>query len=574
MALFDMDSFYGRMLTSQPPPLVEADDSSQYYQNSPVLRAVGVKGSDVYTAAGVENALLALSVQLVRGVHPETVSQRVTEALKSSSSRQTLEDIFVLLFQTRDIRGGKGERDASMAMWNALLTCEETKALALNLMDLIPHYGCWQDMFKLPSVAWPRMLDIMEKQFQADELAACDGTSKVSLLAKWMPREGQPMVHYCAARLVPGPMFSGTRMKLYRKRVAALNRLIQTVEVKMCSTTDEWSSIDPSRVPGRAVKKYTKAFLNEIGTTKKGERVRSGLRHPNSEDRMACREHFQNYFSEAATGTVKAKGADTLFPHEVVKKAMDLLRNDTGSEEEKNSLRGVWRQMVEVAKAAGGLGKSLAMCDYSGSMQSSGSNGDTPYWVSMALGLLISEVTTAEFKGLMLTFASNPTFHRFPEGDLFKKLDSIRVTMAQGTSTDFRAAMRLVLEVLKAKNVKPGEEPENLIVLTDMNWDQASNYEKSATWQTHVEITRAEFERYGWKMPTIVIWNIASTSPDFHAQSTSEGVAMISGWSPTLFKVLQTQGPAGMTPQLALRIQLDDARYDLVRERVRAFLST
>ena len=384
------------------------------------------------------------------------------------------------------------------------------------------------------------------------------------------------MVHYCAARLVPGPMFSGTRMKLYRKRVAALNRLIQTVEVKMCSTTDEttWSSIDPSRVPGRAMKKYTRAFLNELGTKRKDERVRSGLRNPNSEDRMACREHFQNYFSEAAAGTVKAKGADTLFPHEVVKKAMDLLRNDEGSEDDKNSLRGVWRQIVEVAKAGGGLGKSLAMCDYSGSMQSSGSNGDTPYWVSMALGLLISEVTTSEFKGLMLTFASNPTFHRFPEGDLFKKLDSIRVTMGQGLSTDFRAAMRLILEVMKAKNVRPGEEPENLIVLTDMNWDQASNYEKSSAWQTHVEITRAEFQSYGWKMPTIVIWNIASTSPDFHAQSTTEGVAMISGWSPSLFKVLQTQGPAGMTPATALRIQLDDARYDLVRERVRGFLSS
>jgi len=206
-------------------------------------------------------------------------------------------------------------------------------------------------------------------------------------------------------------------------------------------------------------------------------------------------------------------------------------------------------------------------------MQSSGSNGDTPYWVSMALGLLISEVTTAEFKNLMLSFDSTPTFHRFPEGDLFQKLGSILPTMGQGLSTDFRAAMRLVLEVLKAKNVKPGEEPENLIVLTDMNWDQASDYQKSAAWETHVEITRTEFKRNGWKMPTIVIWNIASTSPDFHAQSTTEGVAMISGWSPSLFKVLQTQGPSGVTPATALRIQLDDPRYDLVRERVRAFLS-
>jgi hypothetical protein len=268
--------------------------------------------------------------------------------------------------------------------------------------------------------------------------------------------------------------------------------------------------------------------------------------------------------------------------------------------EEKNSLIGVWNQMVKDAKEGGGLGRSLAMCDFSGSMQSSGSNGDTPYWVSMAMGLLISEVTTKEFKDVFLTFDSSPQFHYLPKGDIFQRVASISGHLAQGTSTDFQKAMDLVLARCKRERVKPGEEPENLIVLTDMNWDQACGSDtaglytgnryrhvvKTDTWQTHVEMIRESFKRAGedmWgseadgglgglKMPRIVIWNIAATSTDFHARADTEGVVMLSGWSPSLFKVLQKEGVVIQTPYQALRCQLDDERYDPVRERVEKWL--
>ena len=69
-------------------------------------------------------------------------------------------------------------------------------------------------------------------------------------------------------------------------------------------------------------------------------------------------------------------------------------------------------------------------------------------------------------------------------------------------------------------------------------------------------------------MPTIVIWNIAATSADFHAKADTEGVVMLSGWSPNLFKVLQTEGIVQWTPYQALRAQLDDPRYDPVRKEV------
>jgi len=569
---------------------------------------VGTKGSDVYTSTGVADPMVALSALLVRGADPSCLAKAVIDAI---SDKKSLEDIMVLLFQTRDIRGGKGEREVFLELFRIFLTEDSTRELALNLIDLIPEYGCWNDLFKLQArypLATSRISEIIRLQFIKDELAlASEPEPKLSLLAKWMPREGHPGAIEMAGLLTPGPMFYAMRMKYYRKRVSALNKAIKTVEIKMCSKN--WADIEPSAVPGRASKKYSRAFLNLVGTKKDQVKPKNILRHPHDADRMACREHFQEYNSKTATGEIVAKGAETIFPHEIVKKAVsmgawcescdpyDTECSCKASLGERNQLVGVWKAMVEAAKAGGGLGRSLAMCDFSGSMANSGRNHDLPYWVSMALGLLISEVTTDEFKNTFLTFDSVPIMHMLPEGDIFDKIFSFigrHFNIGQGLSTDFQKAMDLILQQCKDKRVKPGQEPENLIVLTDMAWDQAcgssefSDYSgnayrnvlKTAPWQTHVEMIRESFKRAGedmWgegqglKMPTIVIWNIAATCQDFHAKADTEGVVMLSGWSPSLFKVLQTKGVVQLTPTEALRIQLDSVRYDLVRKRCNKF---
>lgn len=569
----------------------------------------GIKGSDVYNASVIENPLVSLSALLTRGADEMAIKKMVNQIL-SESTQKDLEDLIVLAFQTRDIRGGKGERDLSRYIFEALLNNSDYSKLTITLLDLVPEYGCWQDLFKLASTtqALDKVCDIVKKQINSDDAAleirkkstwGGEQMPQISLLAKWMPREGDKLANEMATILIPGNMFHGTRMKLYRKKISTLNKAINTVEIKMCGK--EWSSIPPNTVPGRALNNYVKAFLNEQLSKRK---IRyTSLRHPEDQDRMACRENFKKHFSDIAKGKLVAKGADTLFPHEVIKKAVNILEESCNCQcdsditcdnhTECQYLNGVWTSMVNAAKESGGLGRSLAMCDFSGSMHS-GTTGDTPYWVSMALGLLISEVTTNEFKNTFLTFDSNPRLHKLPDTkDLFTKLRSFdpRI-MSQGTSTDFQKAMDLVLEQCKASRVKPGDEPERLIVLTDMAWDlacgsaeysaytgnQYRHVVKTDTWQTHIEMIRESFKRAGedmwgvaWKMPTIVIWNIAASCKDFHATATTPGVVMLSGWSPSLFKILQTEGT--ISPQKALHFQLDNERYDPVRVRIGEFYS-
>jgi hypothetical protein len=507
-----------------------------------------------------------------------------------------------LLFQNRDVRGGKGERASTALMWEYML--EHHKEDALKMLTLLPEYGSWRDLFHLttcvPAVV-PVVLDLVEKQLAKDLDDAAQG-KPISLLAKWIPREDRQsdLAKLIAKRLFPYEVRPSSRMKTYRQKISALNRALKTTEIAMCS--HDWASIEPARVPGRCLQKHMKALLNEPGNKKNMVHVRraNNLRHPEDEDRMECRAHFQQFFKDAKEGKVTVNAANVVYPHELIKKIVKSMKEtynhrdgvtlaeDDLSVDEKNGLLAQWAALVKDAREAGGLGRSLAMCDFSGSMQSSGKNGDTPYWVSMAMGLLISELTTEEFKDTFLTFDSNPMLHRLAKGDVFEKIASIG-HVGQGLSTDFQKAMDLVLSNMKATRCKPGQEPDNLIVITDMNWDQAcasdqrSRYTdhsyrhvvKTAPWQTHIQMIREAFKRAGEDMwgvpfvpPRIVVWNVASTSSDFHATADTEGVVMLSGWSPSLFKNLLKGDIRSMTSLEMLRITLDDERYKPVREKL------
>jgi len=555
----------------------------------------GVKGSDVYTSSG--EPLLDLSVKMVRGADKSEVS-RIVAHLMESPTPLVVEDTYVLAFHTRAIRGGKGERELFSHVLSALV--EARPELTLAVMDLVPGFGSWGDLCRLaescPGLR-ARSVELFKSQLERDQTDADAGVGSLSLAAKWAPREGKshhPLAVELAKLMFPAdPKRS---LALYRKLLSSLNARLKTVETMMCG--GRWAEIQPKAVPGRAGKLYARALLNLVGTKREGESVacedRDKLRRPEDADRMACREHFVTHFALAKEGKAVVHGCDTLFPHEVVQKAR--MQGPQLSESERSQLIAVWRSMVDKAKALGGLKRTIFMSDFSGSMGDAHSTGATPYWVSMGLGMLGAEVSEGAFHNRLMTFDSTPTWHTFPEGgDLFSKLETLAPHIGQGTSTDFQKAMDLVLATLKAQRVQPGDEPENLVVLTDMGWDQAAasngqgaftgntyrHHVKTAPWQTHVEMIRESFKRAGedmwgegrgFAMPRIVIWNLASTySSDFHATADTPGVALLSGWSPALFEVLQSEGPRELTPMEVLRIELTNPRYDVVRERVRAF---
>jgi hypothetical protein len=534
--------------------------------NTPTVK-VGINGADVYTEEGVGDYRVSLFTMLNRGLNGDYIQEYVTKVFNRGVVEE-MRDMFVMAFQSRDIRGGKGERKLFYDFMRALY--KHDKEMVRVVLSLIPEYGCWRDMWELlkyvPELKH-NIFNIVVKTFKEDLASHQQGKSKLSLLAKWLPREKSGMYPGLAleiARYIYANVTSEHKCIIkYRKDVSMLNKVLKTVEINMCGRS--WKEIKPEGVPGRCLKLHTKAFLNERLKKKDMDKSEEKLRYPDDEDRLQCRLNFQDFIQGLSTGEKKAHGANVVMPHELVVKALNCYT----SQDELSINQGQWESIREDTLKLGGLGKSLPMCDFSGSMSG------LPKLISLALGILVSEINHASFKDHIITFDSDPKWHSFSGKKTLKdKLDSINDNLGQGTSTNFFKACMCILDKMKEHKVPIGEEPEDLIVLTDMGFDSTKE-RRSDKWSTQLELIRDKFDKASkevwgtdgraWKVPRIVIWNLSAKFTDFHAKADQEGVVQLSGWSPSMLKALQKGGVQVMTPYQGMRSVLDDTRYDAVR---------
>ena len=533
----------------------------------------GVKGSDVHSTTG--NDLVDFYTMLNRGLSKDKIESSVMKIM-STDNQEIKKNLMILAFQTRDIRGvGKGERD----LFFNIIKLDVMKDMVSKCLSLIPEYGRWDDLFQPEIFAMHKnqILGIVKTQLETDEKNLKED-KPISLLAKWLPREHKSTpedIVIALANHITG-FTEKKSLMYYRKRVSALNKKINTVESMMCSK--HFADIDPEKVSGRAKKNYSKAFLNlpVKNSNKFGRKQVSIL-----PDRIECAEHFKTFNSRAAKGEVKMKGANVVYPHELVAKILDS-SNDF-SEPELDAIEGQWCSIVEDMRVHCPMLKNfLAMIDCSGSMMG------IPIQVSIALGLLIAELNTGPFKNTVMTFDSTPTLLKFTTTGLVNRIREIR-HLAQGLSTDFQAAYNLIIKHF----IEFGRFSDvTLVVLTDMGFDQAcgagqANYitgnvntcaVKTKAIESHIQIARRAFvmqselingDGQGCKPPQIVIWNLRETYSDFQATSEECGVMNMSGWSPSILKVLGSQGFADAasmnTPVTALKAILDNPCYDKVR---------
>lgn len=545
--------------------------------SAPETTKQGVKGSDVYTEDGVGDLRVTLFTQLVRNCQPADIDSSV-DRIVASGDEQQIKDLAVMIFQTRDVRGGKGEKKLFQYLMAALARVKPS--LAQALVRLVPEYGCWKDLWRLWVTCPPlqKAIDqLVKEQFTEDQ-----ESERPSLLAKWLPREGSKQDAGCLARHFATLLFPLTqpndRLRTYRKTCAFLNKTIDTSEVKMCGKV--WARINPNHVPGRLMKRCKLAFFNQREVNMGGRR-RSVThiieRYPDVEDRVECARVFKEFLEDVKSGKKTMKGATTTMPHEHVH---EFFMNHMISQEAADTIEAQWAAIRSEAEKHGGLGKIVPMCDFSGSM------AGTAMEVSLALGILISEIASPAFRDHILTFDSTPLWHSFAgKATLQEKLRTIG-SLGQGLSTDFQKACDLVLERLVEHKVAPEDAPTDLLVLTDMGFDAASgtgqysfysanSYNKNVKqkpWQTHFQMIRDNFERHGYQPPRIVCWNLRAEYKDYHATAHEQGVVQLSGWSPAVLKALQKEGVTVQTPYEGMRALLDDKRYDAVRAVVEEIL--
>jgi len=232
------------------------------------------------------------------------------------------------------------------------------------------------------------------------------------------------------------------------------------------------------------------------------------------------------------------------------------------------------------------LGKMVSLVDVSGSMSG------TPMEVAIALGLLVSEISSPAYAHRCLTFSSEPTWVELSEDmSLDEKVKKMQ-SAPWGMNTNFELAMEKILEVATTAKLNPEDIP-NLIVFSDMQFDQARGYNsRTSPWETHHERIVRRFKEEGikvcgheWPAPHMIYWNLRGNTTGFPAQADTPGVTMLSGFSPALMKLLLSGesleddeemveiGEDGQEvkklkndPYTTVRKALDSEDYDKVRE--------
>jgi hypothetical protein len=566
---------------------------------------LGENGHSEYTwSSNTREQIVQLSFQLTRASSQyimDSLSQRVDSILSKLKSDYTSSKIgreiyleymsimFRLIGQTRDIIDGKGEYTLAymqLSVWHrhfpelamfALKCFVLGDDLDLDAGTVAHPYGSWKDIKHLvkylethcnknghnysPLISYA--MQLLNDQLRADSVSEVP-----SLAAKWTPREKSAhSTLFChlaktyyseylrTALSEPAIKKATLKAKMdYRKLITALNRKLDTVQIKQCANT--WSEIVPTKQTSITMHKQKKAFLN---ITKKGAQ-RSLL-----DDRIECAATFVDFAAKAAKGEVEVKGKRVGL-NDFTKEALNLLNTRQDKTAEGQLLNAQW---LNNSLQTGSLGKMIAMVDVSGSM-----TGD-PMNAAIALGLRIAEKSMLGKR--VLTFSATPTWVNLDDSNDFISMVSVLKVADWGMNTNFLAALNLILDAIVQQKL-PAEDVEDMVltILSDMQIDCADSKASSIIDLIEQKYAQAGIRVCGkpYKPPHILFWNLQSGT-GFPTLSTRPNTSMMSGFSPALLNLFCEQGLNALqsaSPWSLFLKSLENPRYSALDAKVREVL--
>ena len=413
-----------------------------------------------------------------------------------------------LLFWVRDIRGGAGERQIFKDILKYLAT-NYTETIRKNI-DLIPEFGRFDDLFVFVGTPLEKdALKIITK-------AIGDGNS---LASKWAPRLNtknvEEKLNAIALRKHLGVSYGD-----YRKM---LSKTSNTVEQLMCNK--DWGKIEYDKLPSKAISNYMKAFSkNDF-------------------------EGFKKYLDSVDKGESKIN-TGAIYPYDIIRNLKE--GNVQGANAQWLALPNYMEDNHE---------RVLPMVDVSPSMETLiGNNSNiTCLDVSISLGLYISERNIGPFKDAFITFHESPSLEVL-KGSLNDRYNQIS-SSSWGGSTNLESAFNLILNKAKESNVPKEEMPTMILILSDMEFDCATEDLFNPTAQ---EMINNMFLESGYQTPKIVYWNIqARSSKNKPVKFDENGTSLVSGLSPTILKNILSGNE--MTPYFMMMSVVDSKRYSKIR---------
>lgn len=417
-----------------------------------------------------------------------------------------------VLFYSRDIRGGQGERDTFRVILRSLAK-NHTETLVKNL-HLIPEFGRWDDLFVLLNTnVHFEVLAIISNQLMLDS-----NSDKPSLLGKWMKSENTSSKESRKiARCLRTSL--GISPKQYRKLLSYLRKKIDIVESKL--SDKRYEDINFEKLPSKAMLKYKKAFAKHC-------------------------EHYQDYLDSLSRGEAKVN-VKTLYPYELVREA---LKNR--DENHISLVNSMWNNLPDYINEDNT--NLLAVIDVSGSMEC---NNCIPLYMAISLGLYIAEKNKGAFGNHFLTFSEYPQLVEIEGENFVEKVHNIRKAN-WGGSTNLERTFDLILETAIKNRMSQEDLPEKLFIISDMEFNSCEGWR--GTPYTTMEIIERKFNAYGYKVPKLVFWNVNSIQNNI--PKTDDGVQLVSGANPIIFENL-LKGKSLDAYDLML-LEIGKPRYDVI----------
>jgi len=387
----------------------------------------------------------------------------------------------------RDVREGAGERE----LFRNILKYLEVKSPSMlkRVFPAIPELGRWDDLLVFTTQEFKnRAAELIHFGLQVKNEALC---------AKWMPRKG-PTAAWLAR-------YMGVTPKQWRKALVARTKVVEQL---MCAK--DWNSIEFGKLPSMAAKRYSKAFQRNAA------------------------DMYTAYLGRLSEGKDKVN-AGAIYPHQVVEK-IENYADETLAE-------AMWKALPNFL----GNQSILPMIDTSGSMHM----GNVAH-VAFGLGMYLAEKSTGPFKDCFLTFSENSSLQKLT-GSITSRYRQVNTTGWGGT-TNIASAFNTILDMAVRNEVEAKDMPDMLLILSDMQFDQCVDLGTGPKiWEAYnnffsveratlpknpkaMEMIRIKYERSGYNVPKIVFWNIADRGENIPVKFNENGVALVSGWSPSIMR--------------------------------------
>lgn len=420
-----------------------------------------------------------------------------------------------ILFYSRDIRGGLGEKNTFRIILKWL--ANNYKDEVIRVLPYIAEYGRYDDLLVLFNTNCEKeALEYIKNQLEKD----LNSEEDISLLAKWLPSiNASNNEAIMNAKLIAG--YLKMNYKTYRKTLSLLRKKIKIIENNLREVD---YTFDYSKQPSKAMFKYHKAFV----------------RHDN--------DRYDKFLDDVKEGKA-ILNTSSLLPYEIIRPLMNGYSNNI-SIEEKKIIDVTWNSLEDftsgdnVLVVADGSGSMYYGCDV------------PPISVATSLAIYFAERNKGVFKNHFISFSDNPRLIEIKGEDIYEKVHSVLRHNSAGT-TNLMGVFKMLLKVANKNSLKQEELPTRIYIISDMEFDCATSNND----MTNFEAAKRMFEDNGYKLPEIIFWNVDSRNLQQPVTKNEQGVALVSGCTPRLFSMVSS----GLTsPYEMMMTILNNGRYDCI----------